>query len=161
MTTQGNERELSAREQSILDMYLEGKTMRQIGAVLNMDFSNVCRTLRRPRVRAVIDERISVRVSRAIERSSKTLNEMLKIEAELARSGGRDDAVKLKAAQGIIERSMKLIAPLPPEVPEAPESPTITEADVRAYAAAHGLALVPVPLDDYTPEDAAPANDPG
>ena len=59
------------------------------------------------------------------------------------------DSYRLPADEGAIVES------------EPPAAPEITEADVRAYAAAHGLALVPVPLDDYTPEDAAPANDPG
>ena len=122
MTTQVHERELTSKEQAILEMYLQNKTMRQIGAALGMDFGNVCRTLRRPRVRAVIDAHISARLARSLEKSSKDLEEMLQLEQELARSGTRDDVVRLKAVQGRIARHLNLLKEPPPEPDATTES---------------------------------------
>ena len=113
---------LNEREQAVIDLYQAGKTLRQIADAIGMTHQGIHRVLRRPHVREILDDRIGNTIQRVLERASKDLPEMLRLEAEIARmsTDPKADAVRLKAIQGRIARHTGLVTPVMPATEEEP-----------------------------------------
>jgi IS30 family transposase len=114
-------RPLTDREQSVIDLYQSGKTLRQIAAEVGVSHQTVHTLLRKSHVRAVLNDRVSNTIQRALERAAKDLPALLSLEAEIAQSvsDAKADAVRLKAIQGRIARHVALVTPIHAEPDEA------------------------------------------
>ena len=113
-----HDKPLTDREQSVIELYQSGKTLRKIAAAVGISYQTVHTLLRKPHVRAALNDHASNIIQRVLERSAKDLPEMIQMEAEIARGNtGNDpkaDAVRLKAIQGRIARHTTLITPIVP-----------------------------------------------
>jgi transposase len=115
-----HDKPLTDREQSVIELYQSGKTLRKIAAAVGISYQTVHTLLRKPHVRAALNDHASNTIQRVLERASRDLPEMLTLEAEIARmaTDPKADAVRLKAIQGRIARHVALVTPSHAE-PEA------------------------------------------
>lgn len=117
-----HDKPLTDREQSVIELYQSGKTLRKIAAAVGISYQTVHTLLRKPHVRAALNDHASNTIQRVLERASRDLPEMLTLEAEIARmaTDPKADAVRLKAIQGRIARHVALITPVMPATEEEP-----------------------------------------
>ena len=101
---------IKPREEQAIQLLLEGKTYKQIGAALGISGPSAFEMIHKPEVWKAVQKYRSDQIKDVLSKSSTDLREMLRMEREIAQASAdpKADAVRLKAIQGRIARHLTL-----------------------------------------------------